>query len=86
MAQHRLWGGVAFAALLVATSASAQDNSAALEARIAQLEAELNALKAAVRENQSNQQVRTQALADDISRIQQASPAPVMAAAPPPTT
>ena len=84
MAHHRLWGGVAFAALLVATSASAQDNSAALEARIAQLEAELNALKAAVRENQTNQQVRTQALADDISRIQQPPPPAVMASAPAP--
>lgn len=78
MAYHRLWGGVAFAALLTATSASAQDNSAALEARIAQLEAELGELKAAIRENQASQQVRTQALADDIIRIQQAPPpAPV---------
>ena len=93
MAHGRLWGGVALAALLTATGAMAQDNTAALEARIAQLEAELGELKAAVRENQAQNdavraQVQAQATApapvnDGVLRLPQsqtAAPAPVATA------
>ena len=79
MAHHRLWGGVAFAALLTATSVSAQDNTAALEARIAHLETELAALKAAVRENRPQSATiaaPAAAPADGILRIEAASPSP----------
>src|SRR5690606_15454318 len=79
MGSCRLFGGVAAAALLlVPGTALAQEASAALEARIAQLEAELNSLKsevAAARTQQTSQ-------AQDIVRLE-ARPAPVPALAPP---
>ena len=80
MGSCRLFGGVAAAALLLAPGAAlAQDAGAALEVRIAQLEAELNSLKsevAAARTQQASQ-------AQDIIRLEtRPAPAPTPVSAP----
>jgi hypothetical protein len=82
MNRSSLAGGCAAAALLLAPGlASAQDAQAALEARIAQLEAELNALKSEVVAARTQQAAQQQ----DIIRLETrpAQPAPVQQAAAP---
>lgn len=78
MVKHRLWGGAATLALLAtsavwATDAKAQDATAALEARIAQLEAELNSLKSEIRATRPSQGptpvLAPAPVADDVLRI-----------------
>ena len=74
MIKSSLAAGCAAAALLLAPGvASAQDAQAALEARIAQLEAELNALKSEVVAARTQQAAQQQ----DIIRLE-ARPAPPM--------
>lgn len=71
MGRYRLLGGAAAAALLFAPGAVwAQDANAALEARIAQLEAELNSLKSEVAAARSQQTAQSQAMAQDIIRLE----------------
>lgn len=82
MIKSSLAAGCAAAALLLAPGvASAQDAQAALEARIAQLEAELNALKSEVVAARTQQAAQQQ----DIIRLEArpAPPAPVQQAAAP---
>ena len=78
-----LAGSAAVALSLTPGLAQAQD-TAALEARIALLEAQLNELKAAVQASHAEQTVQQQAVARDIIRIEQAQvpapPAPAPAA------
>ena len=75
---------MAAAALLFAPGAVwAQDANAALEARIAQLEAELNSLKSEVAASRAQQTAQSQAMARDIIRIE-ARPAPTPVSAPTP--
>src|SRR5690606_8199691 len=80
MGSCRLFGGVAAAALLLAPGAAlAQDASAALEARIAQLEAELNSLKSEVVAARTQQASQVQ----DIIRLEtRPAPAPTPVSAP----
>ncbi|EHN71872.1 porin, partial [Streptomyces coelicoflavus ZG0656] len=81
MIKSSLAAGCAAAALLLAPGvASAQDAQAALEARIAQLEAELNALKSEVVAARTQQAAQQQ----DIIRLETRptpAPAPVQQAA-----
>ena len=82
MIKSRLLAGCGAAALLLAPGvALAQDAQAALEARIAQLEAELNALKTEVVAARSQQAAQQQ----DIIRLESrpAAPAPVQPASAP---
>ena len=80
MIKSSLAAGCAAAALLLAPGvASAQDAQAALEARIAQLEAELNALKSEVVAARTQQAAQQQ----DIIRLEtRPTPAPAPVAAP----
>lgn len=74
-------GAAAVALLALPGAASAQDP--ALEARIAQLEAQLNELKAEMAAARTQQAAQQQAVADDIIRIEQrAAAAPPAPAAP----
>ena len=76
MTRTTLFAGAAVVALLAAPGmASAQSSQAALEARIAQLEAELNALKGEVVAARTQQAAQAQ----DIIRLETrpAAPAPV---------
>ncbi|MEG0818835.1 MAG: porin, partial [Brevundimonas sp.] len=71
MGRYRLLGGAAAAALLFAPGAVlAQDANAALEARIALLEAELNSLKSEVAAARTQQTTQSQAMAQDIIRLE----------------
>jgi type II secretory pathway pseudopilin PulG len=82
MTRTTLFAGAAVVALLAAPGmASAQSSQAALEARIAQLEAELNALKGEVVAARTQQAAQAQ----DIIRLETrpAAPAPVQQAAAP---
>lgn len=73
MTRHHLLGGVAALALAAAPGAGFAQDTAALEARIAQLEAQLNELKAEVVASRTQQAEQR----DDIIRLeQQASVAP----------
>ena len=86
MGRFRLLGGAAAAALLFAPGAVwAQDANAALEARIAQLEAELNSLKSEVAAARTQQTTQSQAMAQDIIRLE-ARPAARPVSAPVSTT
>src|SRR5690606_8976256 len=81
MGSCRLFGGAAAAALLLVPGAAlAQEASAALEARIAQLEAELNSLKSEVAASRTQQASQAQ---DIIRRETRPAPAPVSAPTPP---
>lgn len=85
MQRFRLLGGATAAALLLAPGAVwAQDANAALEARIAQLEAELNGLKSDIAAARTQQASQNSALAQDIIRLE-TRPAPTPVAAPQPT-
>ena len=76
-------GGAAALALIATPTLArtlAQTDTAALEARIAQLEAQLTALKSEVQSTRTTQAAQTQALAQDIIRIDQRPAAPAPAA------